>query len=262
MGTDLELVSHDQSSRPREDPVGAFAGVFTPVRTGRGFEDVAGQIEAAIAAGKLKTGERLPNEVDLAALFGLSRATVREGIRSLEASGIVEVRRGASGGIYVVEPGAQQVAKALQALLRFRRVTARDLVEFRSSFEAETASWAAERATEDEAAQIVGIAEDYCVRAPSPNTIWDELVELDLAFHERVAAASHNQVRVAIMMAIQGSLHDASLRLAPTADVRFRRREGRELRAIARAISARDAVRARSLMRRHVSWNAALEAST
>ena len=238
-----------------------FAAMFTTIRTVRGFEDVAGQIEAAIAEGKLKTGERLPNEHELAALFGLSRATVREGIRSLEASGVVEVRRGASGGIFVTEPGAQQVAKALQALLRFRRVTARDLAEFRSSFEAETAFWAAQRASEPEVAELVASAAEYFSRARSVDSSWEELVNLDLVFHERVALASHNQVRVAIMLAIQGSLHDASLRLAPNADMRLRAREGRELRAIARAIETHNPPQARLLMHRHVKWNAALEAS-
>jgi GntR family transcriptional repressor for pyruvate dehydrogenase complex len=234
--------------------------VFSEIRSVRSFEDVVAQIEAAVTSGRLRNGERLPNEHDLAARLGVSRPTVREGLRVLEAGGLVEVRRGANGGVFVSEPGAEQVAKPLQALMRFRRATASDLAEFRSSFEGETAAWAARRASAADLRQLKRLADEYSYKANVEETAWPELVELDVAFHQQVAYASGNQVRVAIMLAIQGSLHDASLGLTSDANQKFRRREAQELRAIARAIEDGDASRARQLMRRHVKWNAALEA--
>lgn len=232
---------------------------FTTIRSVRGFEEVATQIENAVAAGTIKNGERLPNEQTLASMFGVSRATLREAIRGLEAGGVVEVRRGAHGGIFVTAPGVAHAAKALNALIRFRGASARELAEVRASFEAETAYWAAERATDEDVAELVRIADEYAaaVKAGKP---WSDLVALDLALHERVALASGNQVRLAVTLSLHGAIREAALGLEDEAkDDQFRQREARELRAIARAIERRDASRARQTMKRHVKWNSDME---
>lgn len=235
-------------------------GLFTAIKSVRGFEEVAEQIRAAILSGQLENGERLPNEQTLAATFGVSRTTLREAIRALEAGGVVEVRRGAQGGIFVAEPGVGQVAKALHALIRFRGATARDLGEFRESFEPETAYFAAERASEDDVAELSRLVDQYTDAAKDETVPWRDMVVLDLAFHEHVAVASRNHVRLAVTLAIQSALQDASLGLVgQSQDLEFRAREAQELRSIARAIERRQAARARSLMRKHVKWNAHLE---
>lgn len=251
-----ETEARDFHDRKSVEPI----PVFHAIRSIRGFEEVAEQIESAILSGRLRTGERLPNEHELAAVFRVSRTTLREAIRALEASGIVEVKRGANGGIFVTEPGVGQVVKALGSLIRFRGATARDLGEFREGFEAETAHRAAERAAEPDIVRLSGLADQYEAAAKNAAVSWEELVVLDLAFHESVAIASGNEIRHAVTLAIQGALKEASLFLAPQArEGQFRAREAKELRAIARAISRRDGALARSTMRRHVKWNAALE---
>src|SRR5438105_1711206 len=88
-------------------------GVFRAVRQVRSFEDITLQIEAAIAGGQLNAGDRLPNERELSAVFGVSRPTVREALRVLEGAGVISIRRGGSGGIFVAEPGPERVARAL-----------------------------------------------------------------------------------------------------------------------------------------------------
>jgi len=233
--------------------------VFKSIRQVRGFEEVAAQIESAIASGALSNGDRLPNEHTLSSMFGVSRTTLREAIRALEAVGIVEVRRGAHGGIFVAEPGVAQAAKALNALVRFRGASARDLAEVRASFEAETAFWAAKRASDEDIDELERIAGEFSAacKADAP---WADLVALDLALHERVATASGNQVRLAVTLALHSAIREAALGLEnEAADDQFRRREARELLAIARAIKRRDGPRARQMMRRHVKWNAQLE---
>jgi DNA-binding FadR family transcriptional regulator len=236
-----------------------LGALFSEVRPVRSFEDVAQQIQRAIASGQLKDGDRLPNERDLGAMFGVSRATLREALRVLEGAGIVKVRRGVSGGIFVAEPNADQVAKALEALIRFRGATAAELAEFRGSFEAETAYWAAKRATPAQCTLLVDIAAQYAREASVPGTPWATLVDLDVSFHEQVARASQNQIRVAIMLAIHRAIYDASLALDSRADLSFREAEAAELSAIASAISRRRVRLAKHLMRTHVSWNAQAE---
>jgi DNA-binding FadR family transcriptional regulator len=70
----------------------------------RGSDRVAEQIQNAVSAGTLAVGDRLPNERELGRLFGVSRATIREAVRQLETEGMVEVRRGVTGGTFVSQP--------------------------------------------------------------------------------------------------------------------------------------------------------------
>ena len=246
------IIGGDGPTRPR--------GLFTAVRPVRSFEDIALQIQRAVADGRLKDGDRLPNEREMGVTFGVSRATLREALRVLEGAGVVTVRRGAGGGVFVAEPRADQVAQALEALIRFRGATAAELAEFRVGFEGETAYWAAKRATPADAARLAETAQTYAREAVSPHAPWSALVDLDVAFHEQVARASRNQVRLAIMLAIHGALRDASLSIETLADRAFREREGAELAALARAIGRRQPRVTQRLMREHVSWNARAEA--
>src|SRR5258707_3951626 len=121
----------------------AAATLFTEVNRTRSSDDVVDQIRTAILSGQLKTGDRLPNERELCGVFGVSRATLREGLRTLEALGAIEIRTGAAGGIFPAEPQADHVGAALESLLRFRHVTAHEPAEFRTSFVSQTASMAA-----------------------------------------------------------------------------------------------------------------------
>ncbi len=105
----------------------------------RSFDHIVGQIRDAIASGGIAPGERLPSERDLGVAFGVSRTTLREALRALEAQGVIEIRTGSRGGAFVAEPSSELVAAALGALLRFRSATARELAEFRVPFEAENA---------------------------------------------------------------------------------------------------------------------------
>ncbi|MGA8355177.1 MAG: winged helix-turn-helix domain-containing protein [Solirubrobacteraceae bacterium] len=80
------------------------ATVFTAAQRVRSFEDIIAQVRDAVAEGRLRPGERLPSERALAESFGVSRATLREALRSLEALGVVEIRLGATGGAFASEP--------------------------------------------------------------------------------------------------------------------------------------------------------------
>src|SRR3954454_1177452 len=78
--------------------------LFAPITVARASSSIADQIRAAIVGGRLNQGERLPPERELAEQFGVSRVTVRDALRALEAMGLIEVRVGARGGAYVTVP--------------------------------------------------------------------------------------------------------------------------------------------------------------
>jgi GntR family transcriptional repressor for pyruvate dehydrogenase complex len=226
--------------------------IFTPAKRTRSFEDVVEQIRNAVIEGKIKKGDRLPNERQLCRIFGVSRSTLREGIRALEALGVVEVRPGAAGGTFATEPRGDQVGSALEALIRFSGATARDLWEFRVSFEGETAFWAAGRATPDDIAALEEIVGEWKVLSADESTPWPVLAEVDVRFHDAIAHASHNQIRMAIMLGLSRAILRASSSLEPYVDQGMRRAIGNELTAITEAVRKHEQKLSRSRMRRHV----------
>lgn len=232
---------------------------FTHVRRPRSSDDVVSQIKDAIISGRFKTGDRLPNERELCQVFGVSRPTLREALRTLEVLGVVEIRPGSNGGIFVSEPQGDHLGAALGALLQFRGATVDELAEFRVSFESETARWAAERAGSEDIARLLAIANQFSILAADEGLPWRVLVGLDIAFHEALAEASKNAVRVGIMLGIHRALHEASSSLAQEATPEVRRTIGKELRAIAEAVAAHDVQRAVRLMSKHVKKFSELE---
>ncbi|GAA2676280.1 MULTISPECIES: FCD domain-containing protein [Actinosynnema] len=86
--------------------------LFRPVRAGNAFEETVERLVQAVRLGVVPPGERLPAERDLAARLGVSRATLREALKSLQDNGYVESRRGRYGGTFVTEdlPGAVPAA--------------------------------------------------------------------------------------------------------------------------------------------------------
>lgn len=225
---------------------------FTPVRRERSFDVVVGQLEAAIADGHFEPGQRLPTERDLAELLGVSRPTLREALRAMEVLGALEIRVGKGGGTFVAQPRGDTVGAALAALINIGGASASELREFRASFEGETAAWAARRATGETAAQLRAIAERYRVAAEDATTTWPELIPIDVEFHEAVAAASRNRVRVAVMHGLLRAVERVEMLIAATADQALHVRAAHDLDAIATAIADGDPDAAKAAMTRHV----------
>jgi GntR family transcriptional repressor for pyruvate dehydrogenase complex len=232
-----------------------YVNMFTHIQPVRGFEGVVMQIQEAINTGEIKVGDRLPSERDLSNLFNVSRTTVREAIRVLEAERIVEVRRGVNGGIIIVEPKPDRVGRSLEALIRFKGATFYELAEFRTDFEGQATFLAAQRATEEEVRNILDISKQFSALVEDPKTKWQEIVEVDLSFHEAVVNASHNQIHIAILLGIHSLLRNAALSIEISENISFRKQQAEDLRNISSAICERDAVLAKTIMETHVMRN-------
>jgi GntR family transcriptional repressor for pyruvate dehydrogenase complex len=223
----------------------------------RGSDRVAQQIQDAVRSGALAVGDRLPNERELGRVFGVSRATIREAVRRLETEGMVEVRRGVTGGTFVVKPNADRLGLALLALIRFGEASAQHFTEFRTEFEPETAWWAAKQADAAARDLLLDLAADVAARADVAEMSWPEFAEGDIRFHEAVAEASKNPIRVAVMLAVHGAFRQSSDAVMRQDSARWRQAQARQLEAVAQAIAAGEADRAREAMRHHVRVNAA-----
>jgi GntR family transcriptional repressor for pyruvate dehydrogenase complex len=220
-------------------------------RRARSFDDVVGQLREAILAGRIRPGDRLPGERQLCESFGVGRPTLREALRSLEATGLIEVRPGKGGGSYAVTPSEATVGDALAALVNLRGASLEDLAEFRVDFEGENAAWAARRATAGDLAALDAIVEQAAHATPTA------IVELDVDWHEALARATHNRLRIGIALGIHEAVlrrHRAAVRPPDDAAVPT---IPEDMAAITEAVAAGDADGARRLMRAHIEgWNA------
>jgi GntR family transcriptional repressor for pyruvate dehydrogenase complex len=227
-------------------------------RRGRSSE-IALKLQRAIYDGTLKVGERLPNERDLGREFGVSRSTLREAIRLLEAQGVVEVRRGVTGGTFVIEPKPDRVGFGLAALIRFGQATPQDFAEFRRDFEPETARLAALRITADQRDRIRAVVE--ALRdAVDPRWPWERFMELDIALHEEIANASHNPIRVAVMLGVHEAFRQTSMSISRFDTPTWRAEQFEQLAMLADAILQRKPALAKRLMMQHVDSNVAVAA--
>src|SRR3954466_1448701 len=114
---------------------GAVAAGATTVRSPKTAELVAGTLRRMVVDGQLKDGDFLPNEAELMAHFGVSRPTLREAIRVLEAERLVEVRRGSRTGARICVPGPEVVARPAGLLLELSGATLGDVMTARVTIE-------------------------------------------------------------------------------------------------------------------------------
>src|SRR5687767_14905824 len=120
------------------------------VRLPKVAELVAGEIRRRIISGDVVAGDPLPNEAELTALFGVSRPTLREALRLLEADGLIEVKRGVRGGPRVRVPDAAVTARHAAMLLQMRGTTLEDLIGARMIIEPAAVRALAHRASKSD----------------------------------------------------------------------------------------------------------------
>src|SRR5260370_10854694 len=128
--------------------------MFEPVKNQRISDEILRQIRDAVLRGKLEGGDRLPNERALAEQFAASRTSVREALRGLEQAGVIYIKKGVNGGVFVADPDHRLVSRPFQTLLQLRKVTMDNIVEVRLIFEPEAARLAALRAKPEDLKEL------------------------------------------------------------------------------------------------------------
>jgi GntR family transcriptional regulator, transcriptional repressor for pyruvate dehydrogenase complex len=221
--------------------------MFSRVSVDRASQVIVEQIRLLVRNGRLTPGDRLPSERDLCARFGVSRVTVREALRVLEASGIVQIRVGARGGAFVTSPTSDRLGAGLADLISLSPITAADATEARMVFELGILPLVVERATEadiEELSELVKAAE----KALKDGTY---TMSDSAAFHVRVAACTHNPAIEMIVHSFHGPLL-LSLQEAQTAAPLMGGRGVREHKQYVEAIRRRDVDEARKVLTAHL----------
>lgn len=207
-------------------------------------ERIAGQLLSLIAERKLRPGDKLPPERELAATMRVSRPSLREALRALAMLNIVEIRQGS--GTYVSSLKPEVLIERLDFVFAIDDSTFSELLEARRILEPGLAAAAARHATEEELAQM----RDCVIRAAAHLDDPEVFLTVDLELHQRIAAAAHNQIIAHIMESLTRLGMASRRRTAALPWVRAKSVQDHQ--AIVEALMGRDGEAAARIMQRHL----------
>lgn len=217
---------------------------IAPIKSTRIYEEIVRQVKAMISEGKLKGGDRLPPERDLAEKFVVSRTSVREALRALESLGLVEIRPGE--GTFVREVSIEALVEPLALLMVSQREAIGELFEARRLLEPSLAALAAVRATPEEIQEMERILEEQAKEVAGGRTGLAQ----DAQFHAAIGAAAHNRAITRIAHGIMDLLTQSREDSLNTPGRPTRSHE--DHRRVVAAIARRDPDGARSAMLDHI----------
>jgi GntR family transcriptional repressor for pyruvate dehydrogenase complex len=208
-------------------------------------EQIAEKIQQDISDGKLKPGDKLPPERELAGLLKVNRATVREAIHLLRERGLVERKNGRGTRIVAMLP--DNVGAAIDRFFTSNNCSRTELHEFREIFEPKVAAFAATNARPEDIKRlgaVLRILEDaWDSRDPA------QLAAADAQFHLALSAASHNT----LMMAVATGINSILERFMTMSHASAQSEESfRTHRAIYRAVAKHDPLKAQAAMQRQL----------
>ncbi len=236
---------------------GPAGSLFKPLPAKRAFEEIADQIRDLIYSKTLKPGDRLPAERELAVQFKTGRMAVREALRMLEQSGLIQIRQGSDGGAFVrdVDPGV--ASQSISDAIRRTDMNLKDLISVRIALEDLIAELAVKKITGaelDGLNKVVHEAETVVAEGmKEKNRSFDGelLAEMNVDFHILLARATKNLLLEIISESLMNTMHlyyDANAQ-----PIEFFRWHVSQHRAIYNAIKAKNVSQAKMLLKRHVA---------
>jgi GntR family transcriptional repressor for pyruvate dehydrogenase complex len=220
--------------------------MFTPIKSTKVYEQVVDQIKQMIIDGTLKKGDKLPTERELSEALQVSRASIREAIKALEVSGLIESKQGA--GNYIRENFDQILLEPLSMMFMLEGSSSKEIVEFREALELQTAVLAAKNITEDELEVIRELVEKIkeCDNEDI-NAIHDKEI------HYNIAKASRNVLIMGMLNVISELIDDVikDSRKKILSEQANKERLNNQHELIYNALKARDASKAYEAMKGH-----------
>ena len=196
--------------------------------------------------GKLRAGDRLPAEKDLVTQFAVSKHTLREALRALEAMGFLAIRKGSGGGATILEVDMKTTRDSIANFLHFQNVSVLDLSQVRKLIEPQLTRMAADGLSPDALDRLVHthqLCRDTLARG-------ENVAKYEIEFHRLLAVASGNPVCLLIQDFVNSLLGDIKSHLRP--GLSFSKQVLAAHDRILDAIQERDSERAEQEMYRHV----------
>lgn len=223
--------------------------MFKKIAQGRMYQKIVDQIFESIISGELKVKDKLPSEKELGKIFGVSRVTIREAIRSLEQSGVIEVRQGSQGGAYIKEINLDSVAEQMKNALKMANVNFYQLAEARAFLEEmillKFESWDKNKKKISELQKSVGRAEQYFKKGQTQIRS-----EANADFHKKIAHMTGNPILILMHELISNLLVDFFKRAKPSDAITIKTLE--EHKEIIHLLQAGNCEKAAQLCSRHL----------
>jgi len=199
-------------------------------------DQIIEQIRNAILSGRFKPGDKVASEKELMSEFGVSKATLRESLRVLEGMGLVEIKKGTAGGVFIAEVDMKTTIHSIINFLHFKTVSIKDITMLRYLLEPPVAQIAASRIQSEDIAKL----ESMIAEAPAiPQTI----ISREIGFHRYLARMTENPVLILIMDFIDNILNDIKFNLNLGAE--FYHKVENSHRAILNCLKQKDGAGAR-----------------
>ncbi len=213
-------------------------------------QEVEKQLKLSILEGRYAVGEKLPSERELVEQFQVSRVTVREALRSLQRSGLAQIKRGIKAGAYVCEPNSEIITESFQNLVLLGKVNFSHLIDARLYIEPRTAAFVAKiRKTEDVERIQNLIDRAYALLKTSRY----EARLVNVSFHCEIAKITKNPIIIFITESITQSYSEAIIKKTQKRVDKDRVAELiEEHRSILKAITDKDPVKAYDRTKQHL----------
>lgn len=208
----LSLEVHVETNEHLVSPGLALNEQFEPILRVDVTTEIIDRIKTLLARGKLKPGDRLPPERELATLLGVGRPVLRQALKALATLGVLESRVGR--GTYVTASGSTLLAAPIDFIILMQATTLSELFEVRKTIEVELAALAAQRASDQDLVLMRSILEN---QSRSLTNSEGFLVE-DLNFHSAVAEASRNRLFKVMLNSLRRLMVEAKRKLLLTGD--------------------------------------------
>jgi GntR family transcriptional repressor for pyruvate dehydrogenase complex len=219
--------------------------IFDAIDSMPNYRRVTLAIEEQIVSGKMKPGDPLPTEQDLAEQFGVNRSTLREGLRALENAGFL--KRAGAKKLVVSIPESHEIAQYTSRAMALHRVTFMELWEMLMVLEPLAARYAAQRASKDLLALIGENVKSTEERLHDD----DAIIRLDVEFHSLVSKTSQNRALLLSEQPLGLLLYSSTKRLYRSSPrARYRLLEAH--RKIFDAMARGDADTSELWMRKHI----------
>ena len=166
----------------------------------RVFDQLIEYFKQQLGTGHLQAGDRLLGERELASVLGVSRATLREALRTLDVLGMLKIIPGQ--GSFVANPSIESLASFFELMLSFRPSLSEDVMELRQLLECEAVRIATIRSTPTEMATLKYMLDRMPLNLKSENFG----ATSDLEFHKTIIRATHNNIIIFIYDSIEGLL--------------------------------------------------------
>ncbi len=208
-------------------------------RTHKISDQIIEQIRNAILSGHFKPGDKVASEKELMSEFGVSKATLREALRVLEGMGLVEIKKGISGGVFIAEVDMRTTIHGIINFLHFKTVSVKDITMIRYLLEPPVAQIAASRIQPEDIVKLEHIITETPSTSPA-------IVSKEIGFHRYLARMTENPILILVMDFIDNILNDIKFQL--DLGTEFYHKVAKSHRAILECLKQKDGVGARREM--------------